>query len=328
MEVAQSYFSVLLRHRFSIYEQRVMLRIIQACAEYVKPQGRYRDHVTHPFDVSGMSCLFRMSVQSLVGSKSHNYKPLRDAVLGLQQVSVEFWAPHYKLWRSAPLVKSAEIDGRAGVVTVEVDKWLVSYVTDFTLGGFRYYELENAFSLRNAFASRLYQMVSSMSKPILYDIAQLKKTLGVDIKSYSKVSDFCRRVLAPAKKELDSRGFNSFSYEVVRRVADEPSSPPAALRIVPIRREKPAQLSTEERTKILYDSAPLSLISFLKSKYSFTDKELSAHHNTLHAFSIIDGWQDKLLSIYERARRKQKGKAYIIGAVKLAVKEQQQAKGK
>lgn len=326
MEVAQSYFSVLIRHRFSIYEQRVMLRVVERCSEYVKPQGRFRDHVSRPYDVSDLSHVFTMSIQSLVGSKSHNYKPLRDAIVGLQSVTVEFWAPHYKIWRAAPLIKSAQIDGRAGVVTIEVSSWLVGYVTDFTCGGFRYYELEHAFSLRNVFASRIYQIVSSMSKPILYDISQLKKVLGVDADAYSRVSDFCRRVLAPAKKELDTRGFNSFAFKIVRRVKDSPASPPVAVQLSPIRREKPAQLTTEERTKLLYEGAPLSLISFLKSKLSFTDKELATHHAVLHAFSLVPEWQDKLLSMYERAMRKRKGKGYMIGAIKLAVKEQQQKK--
>lgn len=324
MEIAQSYYSVLIRHRFSIYEQRVMLRIIERCSEYVKPQGRYRDHITKPYDVSGLSHVFVLSLQSLVGSKSHNYKPLRNAITGLQSVIVEFWAPHYKLWRAAPLIKSAEIDGRQGTVTIELSSWLVGYITDFGCGGYRYYELEHAFALRNVFASRLYQIVSSQSKPILYDVAQLKKVLGVDAAAYAKVSDFCRRVLQPAKKELDKNKYNSFSYEVVRRAKGAPKSEPVAVKLTPIHREQAEKLTTEERTKLLYDNVSLSLIGFLKSKLSFTDKELTSNRAALAAFCSLPGWQDMLLSIYERARRKQKGKGYMIGAFKLAVKEHRQ----
>ena len=62
---------------------------------------------------------------------------------------------------------------------------------------------------------RFYELFSKQKKPITYSIEHIKEIFKIENK-YNKITDFERRVLIPAKKELDEKSPYSFKYKAIK----------------------------------------------------------------------------------------------------------------
>lgn len=96
----------------------------------------------------------------------------------------------------------------------EVQSLLISYLKD----GYTPINMEVWLSLKSSYAQRLYDLLrlwSGSKRVINYNLQELKELLMLENK-YPQYAEFKRRVLEPAKKELNSTGMFKITYEEIK----------------------------------------------------------------------------------------------------------------
>lgn len=310
MKIVQSYLSTIVRHDFSLVEMRILFHIVRRCR--ILTYGQRLDNlVKNQIDTSHLNLDFTLKIKDLMG-KSHNYTAIYRALAHLQDsTKIEWYCKESKTWNRSYWVNNISYSPNKGILQFSSPRWLVDYICDCRKFGYREYDFELAMSLSNPNAARLYLLTCSITKPWTVAIPGIKEILG--IKGYNNFSSFERRVLVPAMKELEKRNMNGFTYKVNRENGSKYSHPDSIV-FIPIKREK-SITDTQSRVDAQRNiSRELSF--YLLQNCGFTDNEILANSATLKSFSRLDNWQNKLIDIVDRSRRKNKNKGYIINAMK------------
>lgn len=313
MKQAQSYYSVILRSDFSIYEMRIMLKIVQR-AQPLYVGRKYSDFLQQAICTDGINMNFAIPLSELLGANSHNTGPLKAAIKRMEKEwYVEYYDRQSRVWHSTSMIYNVRIEERSGLMRFGVAKWLIDYIADFRNGGFRVYDFENAMSLRNPNAARLYLLMAGETRTRAMAIEDIKAMLGC-AGVYNRPSEFIRRVIKPAQRELEKKGYNGFNFEPVLKYAGKKKSGIVGLKISPVKRERRENISvTRER---LEKELPQILVNYLAFNCGFSFSEISNNGKTLKAFVSLQGWEARLGRIVERARRGNKNHGYIIDAMK------------
>lgn len=323
MYQAQSYYSVILKGQFSIYEMRILLNIVRRARLLMKGQGKYSDFLNQAYSVDGFNLVFAIPLSELAGGKSHNYTYIKEAARHMEHDwQIEYYDKQTRKWYLTSMIYNVQLDERSGVLVFSAAEWLVQYICDFRNGGYREYDFELAMSMRSPYAARLYLLTCSQTAPRVYSIDTLKSILGVADK-YTRPNDFIRRCIEPARRELEKRNANGFSYEVLRQYAHKPHSTPVSLRFNPVKREKRSANITEQLS-VIKEKIPPLLTQYMTRQLQFTYKELANNETALVSFVTMPSWETIFTDIVSRARRKSKGHGYIIAAMKSAFKEYEQ----
>ena len=212
MEIVQSFIYSVSRVELSLYEQRILLKVVEFAQKQLK--GRLIKN-----------CLFRMEhdldnvrieipVRYILTEGSKHYEDVRNAAIKLMGRHFEFWDTNSGAWYSSPLIYNVAYVEGGGLLSFYVSKMLFDVILDFTKG-FCKYDLETALSLSSPYAVRMYALVASQTRPIVYTIGQLKKMFGVEDK-YQQTRDFLIKVIDAAKKILDDAQCNSFTYSKIK----------------------------------------------------------------------------------------------------------------
>lgn len=310
-EIVQSYGSTIMCYNYSTYEQRLMMKIAELCQPAMNGT-RYTDHLQTPFCTDGINVNMAVSVKDIVGGTTHNKQPLKDCLMNMQSNwVVQYYDKPSKVWRAAPVIYNLCLEERSGVIRFSCARWLVDYICDFRQGGFRRYNVSAALSLRSPYHARLYQLVASLSNEVSYSISSLKKILGVGDK-FKRNTDFVRRCIAPAAKDLEDKGLNGFDFKLSR---SENATVKGAdlITFIPIKRENKAAnvvpIVGNERIKTL-----------LMANCKMTNKEISAHIDDINAFECLPDCVQKLSEIINRAAKKRKNKGYVFAAIKAVLR--------
>lgn len=321
MNQAQSYYSVIMRYRFNIYQMRILLKIVQRARLATKGKGKYSDYLNKAYTADNINYNFVIPYEELTGGKTHNFEPLRKSLKDIENNwHVEHWDKKQGIWSYTSLVYNVRIDEHNGMVMFSAAKWLIDYILDFSNGGYREYDFEVAMSLRNPFSARLYMLMCSQTQAITWKVDNVKDFLGLHDK-YKRVNDFVRKVIKPAKEELDNQKVNSFSYEVKKYYDQNKQAYESVITFMPIKKEAISKNLTDQ-IKEYNEQIPKIFTTYLSTQFMFTWKELKANQATLAAFCKLGDWQEKFNGIAERTRRKRRGHGYIIAAIKSVLKEE------
>jgi hypothetical protein len=309
--VVQSYGSTLMCYQYSTYEQRLMMKIAELCQPAIEGT-QYSEHMLTPYCTDGININMAVSVIDIVGKNTHNKQPLKDSLLNMQKNwVVQYYDKPAKVWRAAPVIYNLSLEERTGIIKFSCARWLIDYICDFRQGGFRKYNIAGALSLRSPYHARLYQLVSSLSNDISYNIEYLKKVLGVGDK-FKRNTDFVRRCIAPAAKALENAGLNGFDYKLGR---SENAKKKGAdiITLVPIKREAQniatVPIVGNERVK-----------SLLITNCRMTQKEIASHIDDINAFACLPDCVQKLAEIINRAAKRRKNKGYVFAAIKAVLR--------
>lgn len=312
MKQVQSYISVWLNGKFSIYQMRIFIKIVQRAQILMKMQGgKYSDYIDKAYSLDGWNVNFAVAVNEIVGSSSHNYEPLKSAIEDMERVWI---VKHYdwdkKTWYSTPVIYNASIEEGSGILRFTCAQWVIDYICNFRKYGYREYDYNIAMKLRNPYAAKLYLLTCSQNKGLKYSIESFKAWLGADNR-YKRASDFARRCLEPARKELEEKGVNGFSYTFVHEREGKATSKVTGILIEPVKRNEvsidAAQMRADVETEL-----PPTLINYLSTQCGFTIKEMARVKKSLVEFVKLPDWQFKIADIVERARRKRKNHGWII----------------
>lgn len=313
MNVVQSFLTTIIKGDFSLYEVRIFMRIVELANSAMKGQ-RVTSKFGQSFCADGINWNLTIPIKDILSGESHHYDEVRNALENLQTKIFKMYFPEEKEWRSAALLDNIRIADGSGCVRFVVPTWLIEYILNFVEGNFSEYDLQSALSLPSSNSVRLYWLTCSMTRPVTYSIQMLKDILGVG-SSYPSTKDFIKRCIEPPRKILQERNLNGFTAKKVMR-----KNKIIALELSPVKRQTMTATQLTARAPVSSWCEP-SLRQYLMTQANINIPELSKHKDNIFKFTKLDGWQDKIVKIVNRARKGRKGKGYIFAAIKNEVAE-------
>lgn len=211
-DLIESYKLTTIRDRIGIYGQRLILRLVEYATAEGATQGLDFKTGKDIRKVEITEDLFykriTMPLEYITGDSDNRSKP-RASIKALMQEIIEAEDEDGD-WFAFPFLSFAQV--KQGNLTVEVRKELWQVFMDFRKG-FRRFELQAALQLKSTYSLRLYKLMSEQHdiNYLDFQLDELKKMLGVGSK-YPLPKDFFKRVIDPAKEELDRVAPWSFSY--------------------------------------------------------------------------------------------------------------------
>lgn len=315
----QSWLSSVMRGKFTLYETRIFAKIVESVQGKIHEEGGVSYVVGRQLSKDGVNAVFECKIKDLLNVGSHRYAEVKSALENLKHKEVFFQDEDKKIYKSSYFINNYIWSGEEGKVTISSPEWLLQLILDFKKGA-SIYNLDVAMSFRRPSTVRLYMLLCGQRQAITYPIGFLRSILGVSDDQYKQTRDFIKRIITPAKQEMDDKGSNSFSYEV-NKATDYYKSAITSITFRPIRREAEEKTSLAARIS-LSQLCPMPLQRYLTMQCQFTDNELKANKVTLYEFGKLKDYQDKIVNIVERQRKKQASKGYIIKAMRSEIEQQ------
>ena len=308
MQLVQSYIFSVCRSSLSLYEQRIVLRIVEF-AQTMLADVTMRDVVGSQMAVDD-NVKVTLSLRDIMcdDDKAKHYEYVREAFSSLLSRRVEFWDTDKKVWYGSSVIYNCSIVKASGKASFYVSRVFLCALLDFTKG-YCQYDLEVALSLKSPYSVRLFMLLCNQQHPIEFSIDQLKRMLCQDTDAYQQSADFIKRVVEPSRKELDAKGCNSFTITKISGAYNKT----VALVFHPVKRTKADNLRAQVSTARIIDR---HLWIILSSQAGFSYRELSAHKKLWESFQQVPDCLSICLDIVARARSAGKKKGWIIQAIR------------
>jgi len=313
-EILQSYILTTAKYDFSVYEKRILFRIIEVNQYLI--EGRELNK-SYSFK-KGDTLSYTMPISAFLNNEDDkNHKRVKLAFESLQKKIISFDDKENKLWHSAGIVFDVKMNyGRAQEVNFKVADFIYEALMDFSKG-FKKYELKTAMQFESVYSMRFYELLSNQKTPINYSIENLKEIFMIQNK-YKLNSGFIRDVIDKAKNELDKCSPYTFHYEPIKSGRKITS-----IRFIPIHQpqfEDP-ELKKQKALKQMSNRwyIPKNIEDYLKFNYEFTDKELN---NNLSLFENLynnlseEELLDFLVELKPSTIYADNPKGFLIGALK------------
>ena len=184
-----------------------------------------------------------------------------------------------------------------------------------------FYEVDRMVALTSVYSMRMYELMARQDRAghsLNFTFGVLKSMFGLEGK-YSRVTDFLRRVILPAQKELDACAPYSFTYRVDETEGGEP-----IFRFTSVKKPENTSEGAERRNlrrrvglcMVMSDLSRRILTS--PEGYAFTSREL---HNNLDLFLEYQKRGDKRLDVLlmehlDAALTKENPKGWIIAVIR------------
>lgn len=305
MELIQSFLLSVTRVRLSLYEQRILTKIVEHGQSVIQGLSvqQYK-YITNPFDNEKIE----VPIRYILTDKSKDYKKVIDACKALMTRKFEFYNPDTKTYYADTVIHNVMHVTGSGKVSFQVSRVLFDVMFNFALG-YKKYDLEEALNLPTPYAVRMYVLLNGQTTPIEWSVEKLKEMFGVSDK-YTQTADFIKKVIEPARIALVNANCNGFTYSRMRE-----GNKVISLKFFPVKVEKQdavmyAELSKEQ---IVTRKAVMMMMS---QDCFFTWKEINANKATVDKFCRLIDAVDTFQTIELRAKRKQMDKGYIINAMK------------
>lgn len=322
-ELFQSYILTTAKYNFSVYEKRILYRIIelnQNLIEGRKLNYKYRLDAT----LYGDSVYTLPIALFLKEGDSSNHMEVKKALNSLKRKELLY--EDDKIWASLSIIANPKIQKFGETVTFTVDKLINDALLDFSKG-YRKYELKTAMEFESVYSMRFYELFSNQAKPINYSIDNLKEMFQITNK-YKLTADFIRYVVEPAKKELDQKSPYTFVYKTLKTGRKITS-----IQFIPVYQPdkenqnlKAKKLGKQVSTRFYLDPTDKE---YLVAQYGFTEKEIKNNcdlfeelYKVLEKGALID----KLVDLRRFASETKNPKGYVIKSLKSLLSEVKKAK--
>jgi len=310
-ELVQSYVLTTAKYDFSVYEKRVLYRLIEMAQADMK--GKKLKPGYQIGETLFKDKIIIMPLNAfLKDEKDQNYSRVKQALTDLRNKTLEY--DDGDVWRLIGIIEKPSFTRLQGYVEFEVQPMIWKAILNFAKG-FSKYEIETAMSFDSTFSMRFYELFSNNLRPQTITIDDLKKRFKIENKYKNRPADFIRFVIKRAKEELDAKAPFSFEYEALRT-----GRKITAIRFIPYR--IPENQNTElEKKKLQMKTSvnfelPLEVSRYLIEKFDFDHKGLRANIELLKtaylSFDLL-GWLSKLHLDPNKVNNKP---AYIIGALR------------
>lgn len=314
VDVIQSYLLTSARYDFDVYEKRILYRLVELCQGALIGQ-KLNHKISINTDLWGdrdvklpISCF-------LNGEADNNHARVKSSLLRLNEKKFEY--EDSKVWKLIRLIEQPKINKYDEFVEFKIHNEIYQAILDFSKG-FRKFELATAMEFESVYSMRFYELFSGNKSPIIYRIEQLKIMFKIENK-YKNVNDFVKKVIEPAKRELDKSSPYSFEFQPLKE-----GRKITQIKFYPIYhpQNRDPRLEEENLKKQVSPSWELDrmVINYLKQNYAFDTKEIQ---NNIDIFKQADKELDLMLELSNlrvKANKAIKPKGYVINALKKMLK--------
>lgn len=318
----QSYIFTTAKYDFSVYEKRILYRQIEIEQALLNNEA-LKDCIKIDTNLWGDKKYTIPISMLLANDEDKNYYKIKKAFKDLKSKNIEY--EDEKEYACFGVIDKFWIDKYGRNVTWQSDKRIVEAVMDFTRG-WRKYELKIAMQFETIYAMRFYELIANKTKPITYEVSFLEKMFQLENKYRNpqgnlNISMFKRRVLDPAKNELDKCSPYTFDYTL--------SKDKKIISLIPIFQEQFADESMKmikiEEEKDIHSVLTQREIDVFTNEFGFTQQGL------LNNYALFKDCKATLPSNYSfflfqeiRKSRTKKGKispSYVIGIIRNMLKD-------
>lgn len=316
--VIQSFVVTTSKYDFSVYEKRVLYRVVEYCQRYIA--GEKLSDMNFNIEIHNNKYVeFIMPISLLMTEKEKKNKKhskVKDALRSLRERNIEFEKDGQ--WMVTGMITVANLDEKRGQVSFDVTKEVLMSILDFSKG-YRKIELKTAMNFRSVYSMRMYELISGQERPLTYSLDKLRILFQLENK-YPNNSDFIKKVIDTAKSELDKSSPYSFEYTLNkqgRRIV--------SINLIPKKIGENTDLSLEEKQlkqqmSIMWDISQAA-IQYLKTSYLLTTKEIK---NNLDLFKRAENTFDLLVFIRDikpQVMKAHNPKGYLIQSIKNKLSE-------
>ena len=207
MELVQSFLLSVTRVKLSVYEQRIITRIVEHGQKALQGYSRAQlKHISNPFGNEKIS----VKIRYILTDGTKDYAKVVTACRALMSRQFEFYDPDTKTYYMDTIIHNVQHKERSGEVEFMVSRVFFEVMFNFSLG-YKNYDLETALSLPTPFAVRMYVLLNNQDRPITWSVDRLKEMFGVSDK-YNQTADFIKKVIEPSRKALLTASVNNFTY--------------------------------------------------------------------------------------------------------------------
>lgn len=315
-EVLQSYIVTTARYDFTIYEKRILYRIIEVLQSRINGLKLNYNYSIQP-DMYG-DFEFTLPISCFLKDENDkNYTEVKKALRSLRNKDFEY--EDASEWGVYGIIEKPKIKKYDSVVKLVITPLLLEAFTNFAKG-YRKYELKTAMQFESIYSMRFYELLSGQIQPITYTIDQLKKMFKLEGK-YKRTNDFFRKVIEPAKTELDAKSPYSFDFKVNKHGRMYHS-----ITFYPVHKSENddneiLENQLTKKTSIYWD-LPREVVKYFKEIFAFTDDEIKQHLAMFKdAYAIFD-----LVGFVSEKKRYSEGKnnpkGYVISCIKNKLEEE------
>jgi len=311
----QSYIVTAARYDFSVYEKRIIYRLIEICQCALEGQKLNAGFRINNLLYEEMKEIEMPIAAFLKDEKDENYKRAKQALFDLNNKIMEY--EDGEIWKPMRIIEMPKLV-KKGYVKFVLHKEIYEAILNFSKG-FRKFELKTAMEFESVYAMRFYELLSGKSDPITYSVDDLKIMFHLEDK-YKETKDFIRRVVEPAQKELSEKAPFSFTFIPVKHGKKIVSITFFPYQITENRDEHLESKMLQKQTALSWDLDKM-VIDYLKQNYLFETDEIKHNRELfIEASKKLD-----IMNFLAKKRRvahsKANPKGWIIGAIKRELKD-------
>ena len=317
-EIIQSYLLTAARFDFSVYEQRILIRLVEMCQEQIEGKQLDKDFTINKLLFDNCRVITMPISAFLAGENDKHYSRVKEALEKLNEKRFSY--EDEKIWKPIRLIEKPVIVKYNDLVQFELHSEIYETLFNFAKG-YRKFELKTAMSFESNYAIRFYELMSGQKKPIAYTIEHLKMMFNVEDKYKSNPTNFIRKVVDPAQKELDKKSPYSFTYTYIkagRKITGIKFYPV----FNPANQDPEITKKQHHRQESVLWHLDKMVINYLKQYYLFTTTELKNNVELLEKankeFDLMNLLADKRRNLDSVRKTPQ---AYIIGTIKSELKK-------
>lgn len=313
-DVIQSYIFTTAKYDFSVYEKRILYRIVEINQTLLAGKKLTVKHKVNESLFGDRYYTIPIS-ELLKDEQDHNYLEVKKALRRLSEKKFEY--ENEKTWASINIISNPKIDKYASTITFMLDSLMYESIMNFSKG-FRKYELKVAMEMSSQYSMRFYELLSGQITPITFSIQALKEMFNVQEK-YERINDFIRFVIEPAQRDMNATAPFSFEFKMNKqgRKYNSITFYPYKIR---------ANRDVELENKVLDNEISLrwtlsrNSIDYLKNGFGFSEKEIKQQKGLFERAEKEIDLVDFLSRVKFKASEAANSKGYVINSLKNELK--------
>lgn len=316
--VLQGYDLTTAKYRTNLYQKRMMLAVVSAAQ--AKLDGE--KHIAgKQFKIEeGEFPTVIVPVELILqNDDSSNIYAVRKAAKDFVGRSIEYMDSDKNWIVFSPFI-SAMIPHYGSEIHLQIHKLFWEAILDYR-SGYRKFDVKRAIALKSVYAIRFYELISGKTDPITYSVMDLKVMFAMKDK-YKQINDFVRKVIEPAKKELDLAAPYSFDYMPVKN-----GRKIVAFTFTPIHYPQREDKKAEERdllrkVNLYWDIRDRNIRKYLIESIGFTETEIKNNIEVFRrAAELLPDCLNELAILKGKSRDKKNPKGWIIRSLEGKVKD-------
>jgi len=309
-ELVQSYILTTAKYDFSVYEKRILYRLVELAQSDMNGKKLNRNYAIG--ENLFKDKIITMPLTSFMKENEQNHSRIKKALTDLRNKTLEY--DDGDNWRLIGIIEKPEFKKSSGTVKFEVQPMIWKALLNFTKG-FSKYELKTAMEFDSVYAMRFYELFSNNLQPLTFTIEELKERFGIENKYKNKPTNFIKKVVLKAKIELDKKAPYSFEFTPLKT-----GRKLTAIKFIPYKIPENVDIALEKKKLELKTSSawvlPHQIRRYLIEKCGFNEKGIRTNIELLkrgyESFDLIS-W---LAELHPKASLANNPPGYVIGALK------------